>query len=228
MLKCLILDDEPLAISLLQNYVSQTPELELICATTKVFEALPFAQQGKVDLIFLDIQMPELSGIQFMKILNGSRPIIVTSAYEQYAIQAFDHAVVDYLLKPFSYDRFLVAVQRAKERRTPISSTTKPKHLFIRSEHRMLKVDHSDIFYLEALRDYVAVHCLDGKILTLQPLRSFEELLPENQFMRVHRSYIVAVDKISKLEKSKISIRDIMIPIGEKYLGKLKEKIFSG
>jgi DNA-binding LytR/AlgR family response regulator len=222
-MKCLIIDDEPLAVKLLKDYASKVPDLEVIMAGSDVFEGLKIAQGGSVDLIFLDIQMPELTGIQFMKILQGKCKVILTTAYEEYALQAFDHDVVDYLLKPFSLDRFMTAVQRTRDRLStakPIAEPAAPKSdfIFVKSEYRVIKIELKDILYLESLRDYVAIHINGGKILTLQSLRSFEETLDPAKFMRIHKSYIIAIDKISAVERKRVVIGETYLPVGETYL----------
>ncbi|MET0463678.1 MAG: LytTR family DNA-binding domain-containing protein [Chitinophagaceae bacterium] len=220
-MKCLIIDDEPLAVKLLKDYASKVPDLEVVLAGSDVFEGLKLAQSGGVDLVFLDIQMPELTGIQFMKVLNGKCRVILTTAYEEYALQAFDHDVVDYLLKPFSLERFMTAVQRARERLSGTKSTVetaKADYIFVKSEYKMVKIELKDILYLESLRDYVAIHTTSGKILTLQSLRSFEETLDSGKFMRIHKSYIISVDKIGSVERKRAVIGDTYLPVGETYL----------
>jgi two-component system, LytTR family, response regulator len=219
MIRCIILDDEPLAVRLLKDYVSKTPGLELLSAGSDVFTALELAQAAKADLILLDIQMPELTGIQFMKILKGKCRVILTTAYEEYALQGFEHDVVDYLLKPISFERFMIAIDKAKERvqRPAITESVAHDFIFIKSEYRMQKIGLQDILFLEALRDYVAVHTKEGKIMTLQSMRSLEDVLPASRFTRVHKSYIVSLDKINHIEKSKVVIGKEYIPIGETY-----------
>jgi two-component system LytT family response regulator len=221
MIKCLIIDDEPLAVKLLKDYAARIPDLELVMAGSDVFAGLQLAQNGEADLIFLDIQMPELTGIQFMKVLNGKCKVILTTAYEEYALQAFEHDVVDYLLKPFSLERFMTAVQKARERigqRKPETEAAKPDYIFVKSEYRIIKIELKDIFYLESLRDYVAIHTVAGKILTLQSLKSFEEALEGKDFLRIHKSYIIAIDKISSIERKRVVIQDTYLPVGETYL----------
>jgi two-component system, LytTR family, response regulator len=221
-MKCLIIDDEPLAVKLLKDYASRIPDLEVVMAGSDVFEGLKLAQAGEAELIFLDIQMPELTGIQFMKILNGKCKVILTTAYEEYALQAFDHDVVDYLLKPFSLDRFMTAVQKARERLNPVKpvaeAVAKPDYIFVKSEYKVVKIELKDILYLESLRDYVAIHITGGKILTLQSLRSFEEALDPEKFMRIHKSYIISIDKIGAVERKRVVIGETYLPVGETYL----------
>lgn len=222
MLKCLIIDDEPLAVKLLKDYAAKIPDLEVVMAGTDVFAGLQLTQNGEADLIFLDIQMPELTGIQFMKVLNGKCKVILTTAYEEYALQAFDHDVVDYLLKPFSLERFMTAVQKARERigqSQPATGVAKPDYIFVKSEYRIIRIELKDILYFESLRDYVAIHTISaGKILTLQSLRSFEEALDGKDFLRIHKSYIIAIDKISSIERKRVVIQETYLPVGETYL----------
>ena len=226
MIRCMIVDDEPLAIRILTEYVSKVPDLQLIAATSDVFSALQLAQNNEVDLVFLDIQMPELTGIQFMKILNGKCHIILTTAYEEYALQGFEHDVIDYLLKPFSLDRFIAAVNKAKARsNTNVVNQPPTDYIFIKSEYRIIKLWLKDILYFESLRDYVAIHTPKEKILTLQSLRSFEESLPAHNFIRVHKSYIIPIDKIDAVEKKRIIINNTYIPIGDSYIDAFKNKL---
>ncbi len=219
-MRCLIIDDEPLAINLLKGYLSKVSDLELVKATPDVFEALKIAQTESIDLIFLDIQMPELTGIQFMKILDGKSSIILTTAYQEYALQGFEYDVVDYLLKPFSLERFMIAVNKARnkiESRRSGASSPPTDFIFVKSEYRMIKIELKDILYLESLRDYVAIYVGKEKILTLQSLRSFEEQLNPCSFVRVHKSYIVSIDKIKAIEKKMLIINNQYIPIGDTY-----------
>ncbi len=218
-MRCLIVDDEPLAINLLKGYLSKVPGLVLVKATTDVFDALKTAQNEGIDLVLLDIQMPELTGIQFMKILAGKCKVILTTAYEDYALQGYEFDVVDYLLKPFSLERFMIAVNKAKSRMEPNAApaTAAPNEfIFVKSEYRIVRIELKEVLYLESLRDYVAIHTATEKILTLQSLRSFEEQLG-SAFLRVHKSYIVAIDKIKAIERRRLLIGDAYIPIGETY-----------
>ena len=224
---CIILDDEPLAVSLLKEYVSTVSDLDLVMAGSDVYAALNAVQDGKADLIFLDVQMPELTGIQFLKIMHGKCQVILTTAYEEYALQAFDLDVTDYLLKPFSPDRFHQAVQKARSRmNVPAASAPLPDHIFVKSEYRMLKIFLSDIYYLESLRDYVAIYHKNGKTLTLQSLKNFEEQLQHQGFLRIHKSYIVAVAGIAAIERKKVKIGDSFLPVGDTYLESVR-KLFS-
>ena len=224
---CLIIDDEPLAVQLLSEYAASVPDLEIVSAGTDVFTALHLAQEGKADLVFLDIQMPELSGIQFMKILNGKCKVILTTAYDEYALQAFDLDVVDYLLKPFSKERFLAAVQKARER-IGATKTENPKlkeYIFVKSEYRILKINLQDIYYMESLRDYVAIHHADTKTMTLQSLRSFEEELPGDEFLRIHKSYLISMRHIEAVERKRVVIRGQYLPVSDTYWNEFKKRM---
>lgn len=224
---CIILDDEPLAVKLLKEYVATVPDLEIVLAGSDVYASLQLAQEGKADIVFLDIQMPELTGIQFMKILNGKANIILTTAYDEYALQAFDLNVVDYLLKPFSLERFHQAVQKAANRVTPTVLTKEepPDYIFVKSEYRILKLSLKDIYYFESLRDYVAIHHSNGKTLTLQSLRSFEEELSGREFIRIHKSYLVAIAHIQSIERKRVVIKEQYLPIGDTYLANFRKKV---
>ena len=185
MLQCVIIDDEPLAIQLLADYVDQTAGLMLLHTFSNPIEAIHFLQEQPADLLFLDVQMPELTGIQVMKILNQRFPIILTTAYEQYALDGYDHHVVDYLLKPIPYDRFYQAVQKAttnNQSLEPQQAATSSSYLFVKTEYRLQRIDHADIAYLEGQGDYVAIHTSAGRIMTLENMKHFEQVLPATSF----------------------------------------------
>lgn len=228
MLRTLIVDDEPLAVRLLKDYVETSVDQQLVLATTDVYEALKAVQTGKVDLVFLDIQMPELTGIQFMKIVNGQCAVIITTAYPDFALQGYEFDVVDYLLKPFSPERFNIAVRKAVVRlqtERPVKGADDSDYIFVKSEYRMVKILFSDIQYLEALRDYIAIHTTQGKVLTLQSLRSFEEQLPAQHFLRVHKSYIVSVARITAIERKLMWIGKVSIPLGDTYSDAFRKRL---
>jgi DNA-binding LytR/AlgR family response regulator len=231
-IRCIIVDDEPLAVALLADYVQKTPGLEVVLRTTHVLDALQAVQEDKGDLLFLDIQMPELTGIQFMKIIRRRCAVILTTAYTQYALEGYEYDVVDYLLKPITLDRFMIAVEKARERlgraqenTTEASSVRARDHLFIRTEYRIQRVDLASIYYIEALRDYVAIHMGTGKILSLESMKHMEELLPEDQFIRIHKSYIIHRNKIDFLERGRVVIGKEYLPIGDTYKEKVRVKL---
>ncbi len=229
MIRCMIIDDEPLAIDLLKDYVSKTEGLELAGAFTNPIEALQQLDELKVNVVFLDVQMPELSGIQFLKIKKGRCHFVMTTAYEQYALEGFEHDVVDYLLKPVSLDRFMIAVDRIKKRLSnnpgpEIQDSKKsPDYIFVKSEYKTLRINFADIQYVEGLSDYVQIHLSDKKILSLDTLKNFNERLITDNFIRVHKSFIINMNHIDHIERNQIIIGEKRIPIGGKYLKDFQE-----
>ncbi|MEL6718269.1 MAG: LytTR family DNA-binding domain-containing protein [Bacteroidota bacterium] len=232
MIKCLIIDDEPLAIQLLADYVQKSQDVELVDTFSNPIEALHFLNENEVDLLFLDIQMPELTGIQLMKITKGKYEIILTTAYDQYALEGYDFDVVDYLLKPISLDRFMLAVEKAKKRiqqetsAIVVKETTSSKdYIFVKSGYKTLKINLSEILHLESLGDYVAIHTDTEKILTLENMSYFEESLPKEDFIRIHRSHIISISKIDFIEKNRVVIAERYIPISASYQALFWERI---
>ena len=225
-LRALIIDDEPLAHKIILEYASATPYLEIVGQCHLATEALVFLQQQEVDLIFLDIQMPKLKGLDFLRTLAHQPLVIITSAYEEYALQSFELAVCDYLLKPFRFDRFLKAVNRAMERKqleassiTPPPSPPETTHaqLFIKSDKRLIQLDIADIFYLESYGNYVKVWLTDEFHLTPRTLSSFEEQLP-GDFHRIHKSYIINKKQIDYIEGNHVMMKNKkQIPIGKNH-----------
>jgi two-component system, LytTR family, response regulator len=233
-ISCIVVDDEPLALKLMADYVQKTPFLQLTEQTTDPMKAIEWVQHGIADLLFLDIQMPELTGLQLMKIIGHRCKVIITTAYPDYALDGYEFDVIDYLLKPVTFDRFLVAAHKAKERlatepaiviQTPAASVATPGYIFVKTEYKIQKIDLADILYFEGLRDYVAIHTTAGKILTLQSMKSFQEQLPDNNFIRVHKSYLIAIDKIQFIERNRIIIAENYIPIGETYQELFQQKL---
>lgn len=222
--RCLVVDDEPLAIDIVQDYIERTPGLELVASTTNAIEGLQLVQDGKVDLVFLDVQMPEITGIQFLKIVNGKCDVILTTAYPDYAFDGFELNVVDYLLKPIAFDRFSRAVQKVltsrpeeKQFEEALQTDESQNFFFVKTENRFQRVDLDDVLYIEGLKDYVSIYTDTERIITLQVMKKLEESLPSHRFARVHRSYIIALDKIRSIEKSRITVGDKVIPIGDTY-----------
>ena len=225
MLKCLVIDDEPLAVRLLEEYILKVPFLELAASSFNPVEALALLNNTPVDLILLDIQMPQLTGIQFMQVLQNRAQVIVTSAYQEYAIDGFEHNVVDYLLKPISFERFYRGVEKAYRLKFPSeppksAPVWQPKtggYIFVKVETRMVRVELDDIYYIAGLKNYVSIFTKTQRIITLQTMKQLEDTLPSNRFVRVHKSYIVALDKIISVEKQEIHVKDLVIPIGNIY-----------
>ncbi|GAB2835253.1 LytR/AlgR family response regulator transcription factor [Ferruginibacter profundus] len=219
-MNCVILDDEPLAVELLSQYVADTENLSLSFATTDAFAAIQFIQKNEVDIIFLDVQMPELSGIQVLKIIGNNYKVIFTTAYTDYALEGYDYNITDYLLKPITRERFLKAVDKALATGTitPIKSTGADNDfIFIKSDSKMIKVNLNEILFIEGLKDYISIQTTKEKLITLQNLKTLEQHLSGTQFMRVHKSYIVALNKIDTIEKNRIFIGSEVIPVGETY-----------
>lgn len=230
MIKCVVIDDEPYAVALIADYVRKSKDLELVGTFTNPIEAFHFLNDNAVDLLFLDIQMPELTGIQLHKLILNKSQVIFTTAYEQYAVDSYALDVVDYLLKPIPFERFLLSVEKYKKRFLttdsiiPIASAN-VDYIFIKSGYKTLKINFSDILYLEALNDYVAIYTKTEKILTLEKMHFFETTLPNDQFIRVHRSFIVSIPKIDFIERNRIVLNEKYIPISKTYQGKFWEKI---
>lgn len=233
MIRCLIVDDEPLALHVLEDYMSKIPFLQLVKSTTNPIEALTLVQQGNIDLVFLDVQMPELTGIQFLRIANGKAKVILTTAYPQYALEGYELDVIDYLLKPIAFDRFFKAVQKAQTLLQPAAqATVKPAEpvsvqqqqqdflsdfIFVKTEHKIQKVYLNDILFIEGLKDYISIFTPAERIITLQNMKKMEDALPAKHFTRVHKSYIVSINKIDSIERSRICIGDKIIPVGDTY-----------
>jgi DNA-binding LytR/AlgR family response regulator len=226
-LTCYIIDDEPLAQEILEAYIAKVSFLELKGSFSSPLEATSSLERDKPDLLFLDINMPDLDGLSFIPMLNPKPMIILTTAYDQYALKAFDLEVKDYLLKPFSFERFYKAVLRLYKEQTPRlqpeKQETKPElkseqdYIFIKVGHRIQKVATGDILFVEGMKDYLRFHTKDEKIMTLLNFAKLEELLPSKDFVRVHRSFLVAINKIDHIEKNRIRIADNIIPISDTY-----------
>ncbi|SDC61496.1 two component transcriptional regulator, LytTR family [Niabella drilacis] len=228
MIRTAIIDDEPLAVELLADYVQKTPGLVLVEASADVFGALQRVQNNEIDLVLLDIQMPALTGIQFLKIIGDRCKVVLTTAYTEYALESYDFNVADYLLKPISYERFVKAIRKITFPDPGRPARESPGYIFIKSEYRLLKINLEDILFVEALRDYIAVHTTDGKkIMSLDTLRNMQVLLPASQFSRIHKSYLVADSKITAIEKGNIVLNNLLLPIGSSYQKEVYEKLLN-
>lgn len=227
MIRCVVVDDKPLAIDILNDYIGKIPDLILVFSSTNPLEALEYVMKNEVDLVFLDIQMPQLNGVQFMKIVNEKCQIILTTAYAEYALDGYENNAVDYLLKPVSFERFYKAAQKAMRNfniAAPIKPTityepTKPQndYIFVKSDYKLVKIYTDDILFVEGMQNYVAIHTQTDKILSLQNIKKTEEQLPKKQFIRIHKSYIIAIKKIISIERSRIYIGDATLPLGDVY-----------
>jgi len=219
------IDDEPIALDIVALHASKVPFIELNEKFTNAFEAITFLQQNKVDLIFLDIKMPDISGIDFLKALSKPPMVIFTTAYSEHAVQSFELDAVDYLLKPFSLSRFLKACNKAKELFDLRNNfpEQKPASIFIKDGYEQIKVLLIDILYIEASGNYTQIHLASGKLLSSRiTINELADLLPSKLFIRTHRAFIVAKDKISKYDRSQVWIGENIIPIGNTYLQHLK------
>jgi DNA-binding LytR/AlgR family response regulator len=220
-INCIIVDDEPLAIEIMESYVQKVDQLVLKGSFRNAVTAFSFLQGNPVDLIFLDIQMPKLTGIDFLKTLKNPPKVIFTTAYREYALDGFELEIVDYLLKPIPFDRFLKAVGRALQQphvsqsRIVTEQTEQP--LFFKVDKKMVKVNMSDILYFESIKDYVKIKTQEKEIITQQKIGYLEESLPKNSFLRIHRSFIAAISKIESYSASEIEIGKIHLPIGRNY-----------
>jgi DNA-binding LytR/AlgR family response regulator len=221
-LRCITVDDEPFSLAKIEGFIAKVPYLTLVSSFSSAIEALPFIRQNPVDLIFLDIHMENLTGIQMLEILNPKPAVILVTAYGQYALKGYELNVSDYLLKPYSFERFMMAVEKIYQNvqtqfMTTQTATDNDAFIFLKTEYRLEKVNFEDIFYIESRGDYVYVVMKKTNVLSLMKLKNIYEKLPEEKFIRVHKSYIVAINKIDALERGRIRIKDTLIPIGDTY-----------
>ncbi len=230
MIRCIAIDDEPLALKQIADYINKTPFLELSGHFESALQAIPFLHNNEVDLMFVDINMPDLSGMDFVKSLNNPPKVIFTTAYSEYAIEGFRVDAIDYLLKPIGYSDFLKASEKARERFSSIMTENTQidideKFLFIKSEYKILRINLSEIKYIEGMREYVRIFIEAKKpVMALMSIKKMEEYLPDKNFMRVHRSFIVNLDKISTIERNRIIFdEDVYIPVSEQYKTKFQE-----
>ena len=218
MINCIAIDDEPLALQLIQQYCEKIPFVQLQRVFTNPDEAKDYLQQNSIDLLFLDIQMPDINGVQFYKSLIVKPLVIFTTAFKDYAVEGFNVDAVDYLLKPFEYNRFLKAAYKAKEYLEFLSSQElQMNSLYIKVNYEMMKINLKDIDLIEALDDYIKIHVKPSPVLTLMTLKTMQEKLSPKEFARVHRSYIVPLAKVEKFSKNKLIVAGKEIPIGSSY-----------
>jgi DNA-binding LytR/AlgR family response regulator len=219
MLTCIAIDDEPLALEVLKKYIAKIYFLDLKGVFTDPFEAQKLMDASPVDILFLDIQMPDINGIEFSRIINKKNTAVVfTTAFSEYAVEGFNVDAIDYLLKPIEYDRFLKSVYKAKEYVDYLTSQELQEgYIFVKSDYQMVKVNLKEILYIEGLDDYIKIYLPGKSILTLMTLKTISQKLPAREFIRAHRSYIVPISKIEHISKSKIKIGDKEIPIGVSY-----------
>jgi len=222
---CIIIEDEPLALERTQTFVNKVPFLDLKATFDNAMTGLSYLNANKVDLLFLDINMDELSGIELLESSKITSQVIITTAYQEYALKGYELNVTDYLLKPFTFNRFLQAVNKAQENITKSNTETALDFIFVKTENRLEKVMFDDIIYIEGMRDYRRIHMRTKKIMTLQNFKELEKIIPSNLVCRVHKSYMVALNKIESIERNRIKIADQLIPISDTYKLSFYEKI---
>lgn len=222
-INCIIVEDEPLALERTKEYALRLPFLNLLATFDNALDALAFLQTGRVDLVFLDINLGDVSGIRLLETSAIDGEVIITTAYQEYALKGFDLKVADYLLKPFTFERFLQAVERVRGNVSNRQAVTPKSLIFVKVENRLEKVTLREIIFIEGVRDYRRIHTAARRLLTPQTFGEFERHIPPAVVCRVHKSYMVSLDKIDSIEKDRIKIRDRVIPISETY----KEQFFS-
>jgi two-component system, LytTR family, response regulator len=220
-IKCIIVEDEPLAVKILSDYVLQVPFLELQATFKDAILATEYLRDHSIDLIFLDIHLPKLKGMAFLRTLTHPPAVIITTAYHQYAIEGFDLAVTDYLLKPFEFERFLIAVMKVKtaqrEKQKPVEIGERKDYLFLNVQKKKVKILFSEIVYIESQREYIKIVTTKGEYISKMSTHEIEALLPANNFKRVHRSFIIAISKIESYTAEAVEVNGVSIPIGRAY-----------
>ncbi len=214
---CIIIEDEPLALEKTRDFVNKVPFLQLSGTFDNALTGLAYLNNNKVDLLFLDINMDELTGIELLESSKINSQVIITTAYQEYALKGYELHITDYLLKPFTFNRFLQAVNKAQENLVRHASESQPDFFFVKTENRLEKIMLDEIVYIEGMRDYRRIHTTNKKVMTLQNFSEFETLIPSSVVCRVHKSYMVALNKIVSIERSRIKIADQLIPISETY-----------
>ena len=230
---CIAVDDEPLAVKKISAYIQKTPFLELVAECRSAFEAMEIINNCTIQLLFIDINMPDLNGLEFVKSLTGKPYIVFTTAYSEYAVEGFQVDATDYLLKPITYSSFLKAANKVKNlidlyansQKESIKATA--SHLFVKSEYKLLRIELDDIKYIESQHEYIKIHLINGNpVMTQLSMKAIEEQLPSNRFMRVHRSFIVNLKKVTVIERNRIVFDDkVYIPVSEQYKEKFQEYI---
>lgn len=216
-LNCIIVEDEPLAIERAKGFILKLPFLHLLATFDNAVEALAFLKSNKVDLLFLDINIGEISGIRLLESSTITSQVIITTAYQEYALKGFDLQVCDYLLKPYTFERFVQAVDKAQYNLSKDEITNNKNFIFIKTEYRLEKILLSEVLYIEGMKDYRRIHTINKRIMTPQTFNDFEKEISPSIICRVHKSFMVSLDKIESIERDRIKIKDIYIPISETY-----------
>ena len=235
---CIIVEDEPLARNLLTAYISKVPKIQLIQTFSNAIDALDYLRDNQVDILFSDIQMPEVTGITLLKLLQKKPLIILTTAYSEYALEGYELEVFDYLVKPISFERFLKSIEKGIARldnsqpgvpeiKEVQSGTNAPDYIFVKDGTKLIKINLSEILYIEGLKDYVCIYTTSRKIVSLQTMKSLESTLPKDRFIRIHNSYIIAFEAINEIEKDRVIIGKSTIPVSDTYKKAFRELIDS-
>ncbi|MCW3111247.1 MAG: DNA-binding response regulator [Segetibacter sp.] len=214
---CIIIEDEPLALDKTKSFVNKVPFLNLCATFDNALNGLTFLKNNKVDLLFLDINMDELSGIELLESSKINSQVIITTAYQEYALKGYELQVTDYLLKPFTFNRFLQAANKAQENLSQRGPDKQPEFIFVKTENRLEKITINDILYIEGMRNYLRIHTVNKKIMTLQSFSELEQLIPSHLVCRVHKSFMIAINKIESIERSEIKIGTAIIPVSPTY-----------
>jgi two-component system, LytTR family, response regulator len=214
---CIIIEDEPLALKRTRTFIEKTPSLNLCGTFDNALKGLQYLKSNKVDLLFLDINMDELSGIELLESSKIESQVIITTAYQEYALKGYELNVTDYLLKPFTFDRFIKAVNKAQENLSQTISQKPVEFIFVKTENRLEKINIAEILYIEGMRDYRRIHTSNKKIMTLQNFTELEHLIPSRQVCRVHKSYMIGISKIESIERGGIKIANQLIPLSQTY-----------
>lgn len=227
-LSCIIIEDEPLALEKTKDFVNKVPFLHLSETFDNALTGLAYLNNNKVDILFLDINMDELTGIELLESSKINSQVILTTAYQEYALKGYELQITDYLLKPFTFNRFLQAVNKAQDNIAHRTADAPPEFIFVKTENRLEKIMLNEIVYIEGMRDYRRIHTINKKIMTLQNFSEFEKVIPASVVCRVHKSYMVALHKIESIERNRIKIADQLIPISDTYKDLFFQLINSG
>ena len=225
-MRCLIVDDEHLARKLIENYLNKIPDMELVAQAKNAKEAWSRIADNQIDLMFLDIQMPDLTGLELMRSLTEPPAVIFTTAYADYALQGFELDAVDYLVKPFSFERFVQGVKKARARMNPEGKASVQKdHFFVKADYKWVKVMFDQVLYIEGMREYVAIHLPDKRLIVYQSMKKLAEMLEPREFLRTHKSYIISMQHVSAVYGNTVQIGDKELPIGKSYKEAFMQKL---
>jgi len=227
MISCIIVEDEPSSQNILKRYINDYPELKLLGICNNAYEAIEILNKQSIDLIFLDVNLPKLSGLSLLKSLNKAPLVVFTTAYSQYAVEGFNVDAVDFLLKPFSFERFLKAVQKVTEKLNSASNSTNAEYIMLQADKKMHKIYFNDIVFIEAKGDYMKIQCQHDALLVHKTMHEMESLLPKHRFIRIHKSHIISHQSIKYIEGNQVCVHDVLLPIGKTYRKRLMESINS-